>query len=77
MKRLLVTVLLGYLIASAVLTAAYHVAPRPTPDSETSLPWEIATRRSGLLIVDVDASGVWMLNPLTSYGDDWLPIFEF
>lgn len=65
-----------YILASAAITAAYHLAPYPTPELNCSIPWEIATHRNGLLIFDADESGLYLLNPLNNYGDDWIVLLE-
>lgn len=65
-----------YILASAAMTAAYHLAPYPTPELDCSLPWEIATHRNGLLIFDADETGLYLLNPANNYGDDWLVLYE-
>lgn len=66
-----------YILASAAMTAAYHLAPYPTPELDCSVPWEIATHRNGLMIWDLDECGLWLLNPLNNYGDDWLQVIEW
>lgn len=65
-----------YILASAATTAAYHLAPYPTPELNCSLPWEIATHRNGLLIFDYDETGLYLLNPANNYGDDWIVLLE-
>ena len=60
-----------YLLLSACITTAYHLAPYPS-----RIPWEIATRRNGLLIFDADETGLYLLNPTNNYGDDWIVLLE-
>lgn len=74
--KVLALLLALYLLLSAFITAAYHLAPYPTPELECSIPWEIATNRNGLLIFDFDNSGLYLLNPLNNYGDDWIVLLE-
>lgn len=74
MKKItkVLTVLLAlYILASAAITTAYHIAPYPS-----RIPWEIATHRNGLLIFDADESGLYLLNPANNYGDDWIVLLE-
>ena len=65
-----------YCLASILITAAYHLAPYPTPELGCSIPWEIATHRNGLLIFDADETGLYLLNPANNYGDDWLVLYD-
>lgn len=74
--KVLALLLALYLLLSACITAAYHLAPYPTPEIDCSIPWEIATHRNGLLIFDADKSGLYLLNPLNNYGDDWIVLLE-
>lgn len=74
--KTLATLAALYLLASALMTAAYHLAPYPTPELDCSIPWEIATHRNGLLIFDADENGLYMLNPANNYGDDFLILIE-
>ena len=60
-----------YILASAAMTAVYHLAPYPT-----RIPWEIAMHRHGLLIFDADENGLYLLNPANNYGDDWIVLLE-
>ena len=39
--------------------------------------WGIAEHRNGLAIVSVDRDGVWLLNPLSIVGDEWLIGFHW
>ena len=71
LAKVLAFLLALYVIASAAITAAYNLAPYPS-----RIPWEIATHRNGLLIFDADESGLYLLNPLSNYGDDWLVLYE-
>ena len=66
-RRAVVGICAAYLLASAAISLAYSCFPWAFGGK-----WAIATRRNGLLIMDVDADGLHMLNPLTNYGDDWL-----
>lgn len=74
LRQFLTVILAAYLMMSAAVTAGYHLAPYPTPEKGCSLPWEIAKHRSGFLIFDADADGLWVLNPLNNYADDWICI---
>lgn len=56
-----------YLIESLAATIMWHAYPDQA--------WNIATHRGGLLILDWDQDGLWVTNPLTSYGDDWVAIY--
>ena len=74
MKKLckaLALLLALYILASAAMTIFYHLAPYPS-----RIPWEIATHRNGLLIFDADEIGLYLLNPLNNYGDDWIVLLE-
>lgn len=53
-----------YLALSMAASAAYNTCPQHA--------WDIAEHRGGLLIVSVDEDGIWLLNPLSNVGDDWL-----
>lgn len=53
-----------YLALSMAASAAYNTCPQHA--------WNIAEHRGGLLIVSVDEDGIWLLNPLSNAGDDWL-----
>ena len=53
-----------YLALSMAASAAYNTCPQHA--------WDIAEHRNGLLIVSVDEDGIWLLNPLSNAGDDWL-----
>ena len=66
-RRAVVGICAAYLLASLAASWVYDICP-----STFGGKWAIATRRNGLLIMDVDADGLHMLNPLTNYGDDWL-----
>lgn len=39
--------------------------------------WDIAEHRNGLAIISIDHDGVWLLNPLSTAGDDWLTGFHW
>lgn len=67
MKRKIAIVTALYLVFSLAATAMWHLYPDRS--------WVIATHRYGLLIFDIDQSGAWVLNPFTSYGDDWVAIY--
>lgn len=58
-----------YVTLSIALSGAYNTMP--------SKAWEIAEHRNGLAIVSVDHDGVWLLNPLTNVGDDWIAGFDW
>lgn len=64
-RRAVVGICAAYLLASLAISLVYSCFP-----SVFGGKWTIATRRNGLLIMDVDADGLHMLNPLTNYGDD-------
>lgn len=66
-RRAVVGICAAYLLASLAISLAYSCFP-----SAFGGKWAIATRRNGLLIMDVDADGLHMLNPLSNYGDDWI-----
>ena len=53
-----------YLALSMAASAGYNTCPQHA--------WDIAEHRNGLLIVSVDEDGIWLLNPLSNAGDDWL-----
>lgn len=67
MKRKIAISIALYLVFSLAATTMWHAYPDRS--------WDIATHRYGLLILDIDQDGVWMLNPFTSYGDDWVAIY--
>lgn len=58
-----------YVTLSLALSSAYNAMP--------SKSWEIAEHRNGLAIVSVGRDGVWLLNPLSIAGDDWLTGFHW
>lgn len=66
-RRAVVGICAAYLLASLAVSWVYDICPWAFGGK-----WTIATRRNGLLIMDVDADGVHMLNPLSNYGDDWI-----
>lgn len=66
MKKIAIIIAL-YLVFSLAATAMWHAYPDQA--------WNIATHRGGLLILDWDQDGLWVTNPLTSYGDDWVAIY--
>ena len=53
-----------YVTLSLALSGAYNAMPNKA--------WKIAEYRNGLAIVSVDRNGVWLLNPLSNVGDDWI-----
>lgn len=63
MKKLLAIALTAYLSASALASVAYNLLP---------CKWGLASRRGVLIIVSIDQDGVWVLNPLSPYADDWI-----
>lgn len=67
MRRVLFRAAAVYLALSIAASAAYHLFP--------SAAWDIASHRNGLLIISVDDSGAWCLNPFSCAADDW--IFSF
>ena len=66
-RRAVVGICAAYLLASLAVSWAYDICPWAFGGK-----WTIATHRNGLLIMDVDADGLHMLNPLSNYGDDWI-----
>lgn len=67
MKKVIAIIIALYIALSATATIMWHAYPDQA--------WSIAAHRGGLLILDLDQDGLWMLNPLTSYGDDWVAIY--
>lgn len=67
MKKAVAIIIALYIALSATATIMWHVYPDKA--------WNIATHRGGLLILDWDQDGLWVTNPLTSYGDDWVAIY--
>lgn len=58
-----------YITLSLALSGAYNTMPTKA--------WEIAEHRNGLAVVSLDRDGVWLLNPLSIAGDDWLIGFHW
>ena len=58
-----------YVMLSLALSCAYNTMPNKA--------WKIAEHRNGLAIVSVDHDGIWLLNPLSIVGDDWLIGFHW
>lgn len=58
-----------YVTLSLALSSAYNAMP--------SKSWDIAERRNGLAIISVGHDGLWLLNPLSNAGDDWLIGFHW
>lgn len=58
-----------YVTLSLALSSAYNAMPGKS--------WDIAEHRNGLAIVSVDHDGIWLLNPLSNAGDDWLIGFHW
>lgn len=58
-----------YVTLSLALSCAYNTMPDKA--------WEIAEHRNGLAIVSLDLDGIWLLNPLSTAGDDWLIGFHW
>ena len=58
-----------YVTLSLALSSAYNALP---PHA-----WDIAKHRNGLAIVSVGYDGIWLLNPLSIAGDDWLIGFHW
>ena len=67
MKKAIAIIIALYIALSAAATIMWHAYPDQA--------WNIATHRGGLLILDWDQDGLWVTNPLTSYGDDWVAIY--
>lgn len=67
MRRVLFRAAAVYLALSIAASAAYNLFPAAA--------WDIASHRHGLIIVSVDQSGIWFLNPFSCAADDW--IFSF
>ena len=67
MKQKIAIIIALYLTLSLAATAMWHMYPDRS--------WDIATHRGGLLILDWDQDGLWVTNPLTNYGDDWVAIY--
>lgn len=67
MKKVVAIIIALYSALSATATIMWHVYPDHA--------WNIATHRGGLLILDWDQDGLWVTNPLTSYGDDWVAVY--
>lgn len=63
--RVVVALLALYLLLSAAASAAYRFLP-------PALAGEVARHRNGLLIVDIDERGIWVLSPFDNYIDSWL-----
>ena len=58
-----------YVTLSLALSSAYNAMHGKS--------WDIAEHRNGLAIVSVDHDGLWLLNPLSNAGDDWLIGFHW
>lgn len=67
MKKVVAIIITLYIALSATATTMWHVYPDQA--------WNIATHRGGLLILDWEQDALWVTNPLTSYGDDWVAIY--
>lgn len=67
MKKVVAIIIALYIVFSIAATTMWHAYPDRS--------WDIATHRYGLLIFDASQDGVWVLNPLTNYGDDWVSIY--
>ena len=74
MKRIISAALALYMALSLAISAAYNLSADP---------WSVAEHRHGLLVFQIstpdenrpagrDGVEIWLLNPFTSYGDDWL-----
>lgn len=63
-RRIIIAAVALYLLASAVITAAYNSFPAHA--------WNIACHRNGLLVFTVDNGHVYLLSPFDNYGDSWL-----
>lgn len=66
MKRLAKRLLATYLVASALISAAYNLSPYWA--------WDIAEHRYGLLCVGVDpwCNDYWVLSPFCNHADVFL-----
>ena len=58
-----------YVTLSIALSGAYNAMPGKS--------WDIAEHRNGLAVVSITQDGVWLLNPLSNVGDDWLTGFHW
>lgn len=69
MKKVIAAIIALYIALSAAATIMWHAYPEQS--------WHIATHRHGLLIFDCEKNCLWVTNPFTAYGDDWVLVYEY
>lgn len=64
MGKLLKCFVIFYVLTSFTMSLLYNAFPKIASD--------IAFHRNGLIIVSIDTDGIWLLNPLSNFTDDWM-----
>lgn len=63
MKKLFLRIIALYILLSCLVSVVYNVSENP---------WDIASKRNGLLLIGFDQDNIWLLSPFTNYEDVFL-----